>query len=119
MIIIVIRRNIDKVSGFPEIILGDICYKDIELNSISIAANFTFFCYVHRLINSTERKPTTRKSFGCLRVIVNETRINIENTTCSVLSVILINQWRNWLKISNDSTLIRCMLASQPVTSNF
>jgi len=25
-IIIVIRRNIDKVSGFPDIILGDICY---------------------------------------------------------------------------------------------
>ena len=27
MMIIVIRRNIDKVSGFPDIILGDICYK--------------------------------------------------------------------------------------------
>ena len=26
MMIIVIRRNIDKVSGFPDIILGDIYY---------------------------------------------------------------------------------------------
>ena len=25
--IIVIRRNIDKASGFPDIILGDICYR--------------------------------------------------------------------------------------------
>ena len=25
--IIVIRRNIDKVSGFPDIVFGDICYR--------------------------------------------------------------------------------------------
>ena len=25
--IIVIRRNIDKASGFPDLILGDICYR--------------------------------------------------------------------------------------------
>ena len=30
MMIIVIRRNIDKVSGFPDIILGDICYRDTK-----------------------------------------------------------------------------------------
>ena len=27
MMIIVIRRNIDKVSGFPDIVLGDIYYR--------------------------------------------------------------------------------------------
>ena len=33
MRIIVIRRNIDKVSGFPDIVLGDIYYKTFSLFS--------------------------------------------------------------------------------------
>ena len=32
--IIVIRRNIDKVSGFPDIVLGDIYYMLTELYKI-------------------------------------------------------------------------------------
>ena len=31
MIIIVIRENIDKISGFPDIVLGDIYYKPNEI----------------------------------------------------------------------------------------
>jgi len=33
MRIIVIRRNIDKVSGFPDIVLGDIYYKTFSMFS--------------------------------------------------------------------------------------
>ena len=35
----------------------------------------------------------------CLRVIVNETHRNLENTTSSVLTVILINLWFHVIRI--------------------
>ena len=49
-----------------------------------------------RVTRNTKRKPVLRRlhvtSLGfCLRVIVNETHTNLEKTTSSVLSVVLIN----------------------------
>ena len=44
------------------------------------------------------RLPVTHLGF-CLRVILNETHINLENTTSCVLSVILINLWFHVIRI--------------------
>jgi len=50
--------------------------------------------------------PTTRNFFGfCLRVIVNETHLNLLKTTSSVLSVILINLCEDVFQFLNEKLL--------------